>query len=533
MSHRLFICCCKGFFRDENRDELYTLLDVNKRATPAEIKRAYRNKSLQMHPDKLNQRGQEVTDKDRADFQRMKAAYDVLSDPQKRELYDQLGETGMLMMEDPFAAKDNMVKNFLRMGTRDRLRLVIFVLLFVGAVLLWPILFCAKVDGDTSASWVALWTPLWIYNALGLWYFVYLVSLGKIKAPEGMEEGWTDPYPLPLRVLALVKWTLLVLFQIFLTMRLDNDIDWSYAAVGSPLLIWMGLQLFGHAYEATRPAPPDRSDESMLNEEEGGIPPDQEKREQAIAKRTEARYAVGKDCIWMLQLVFLVIKLDEDVDWSWWVVFLPTWFVLFGQLLGYYVDYSLAKKLAQGTEGKEEEDLTQEEKERIADASQLIVHATTSCCCWGFTFVTVVLAVNAIAGADYSAFVIFIPQFVIAGTLLCCMVCFICCVRDLPDMDGDGVPDHEEGGSGVTAPPHAPASYGTYNPPNVTSGAGAKGSPASSNPNAGGGATVITMPPPPPSGSSQQVEVASTPAPPRPVPASTPAPENQADGGID
>lgn len=50
---------------------------MNKRATPAEIKRAYRNKSLQMHPDKLNQRGQEVTEKDRADFQRMKAAYDV------------------------------------------------------------------------------------------------------------------------------------------------------------------------------------------------------------------------------------------------------------------------------------------------------------------------------------------------------------------------------------------------------------------------------------------------------------------------
>ena len=43
---------------------------------------------------------------------------------------------------------------------------------------------------------------------------MYLVSLGEIKAPEGMEEGWTDPYPLPLRVLALVKWTLLVLFQV-------------------------------------------------------------------------------------------------------------------------------------------------------------------------------------------------------------------------------------------------------------------------------------------------------------------------------
>lgn len=44
------------------------------------------------------------------------------------------------------------------------------------------------------------------------------MSLGEIKAPEGMEEGWKDPYPLPLRFLALVKWTLLVLFQVMMVM---------------------------------------------------------------------------------------------------------------------------------------------------------------------------------------------------------------------------------------------------------------------------------------------------------------------------
>ena len=60
-----------------DRDELYDLLDVERRATPAEIKKAYRNKSLQMHPDKLNQKGQEVTEDDRSDFQKMKTAYDV------------------------------------------------------------------------------------------------------------------------------------------------------------------------------------------------------------------------------------------------------------------------------------------------------------------------------------------------------------------------------------------------------------------------------------------------------------------------
>jgi len=58
-------------------DALYELLDIDRRATAADIKRAYRSKSLLMHPDKINQRGQEVTDEDRANFQKMKNAYDV------------------------------------------------------------------------------------------------------------------------------------------------------------------------------------------------------------------------------------------------------------------------------------------------------------------------------------------------------------------------------------------------------------------------------------------------------------------------
>ena len=69
------ICVC--VVCGTHRDELYHLLDVDRRATAADIKRAYRNKSLQMHPDKLNQRGQEVTDEDKANFQKMKSAYDV------------------------------------------------------------------------------------------------------------------------------------------------------------------------------------------------------------------------------------------------------------------------------------------------------------------------------------------------------------------------------------------------------------------------------------------------------------------------
>lgn len=75
----------------------------------------------------------------------------------------------------------------------------------------------------------------------------------------------------------------------------------------------------------------------------------------------------------------------------------------------------------------------QEEKVRVMAATQLMANAVTSCCCWGITLVTVVLAVSAIAGADYSTFVIFIPQFVIAGLVVCCMTCIICCVRELSE----------------------------------------------------------------------------------------------------
>ncbi|CAM9349805.1 unnamed protein product [Choristocarpus tenellus] len=101
----LAICCCKDFFRgDEDRDGLYNALEVDRSATQVEIKQAYKNMSLQIHPDKITQRGLEVTTVDKEKYQRMKESYDVLSNPQKRELYDQLGETGMNMMDDPVAS---------------------------------------------------------------------------------------------------------------------------------------------------------------------------------------------------------------------------------------------------------------------------------------------------------------------------------------------------------------------------------------------------------------------------------------------
>jgi DnaJ-class molecular chaperone len=59
--------------------EHYQTLGVAKTATPDEIKKAYRKLASQHHPDKGG---------DTATFQKIQTAYDILSDPQKRQEYD-------------------------------------------------------------------------------------------------------------------------------------------------------------------------------------------------------------------------------------------------------------------------------------------------------------------------------------------------------------------------------------------------------------------------------------------------------------
>ena len=63
----------------------YEVLGVSKNASKADIKKAFRQKSKEHHPDKG---GDETT------FKKISSAYDILSDDQKRAQYDQFGAAG-------------------------------------------------------------------------------------------------------------------------------------------------------------------------------------------------------------------------------------------------------------------------------------------------------------------------------------------------------------------------------------------------------------------------------------------------------
>ena len=70
--------------------DYYEILEVSKNASKEEIKKSYRKKALQYHPDR-NPGDKSAEDK----FKEAAEAYDVLSDDTKRQRYDQFGHAGV------------------------------------------------------------------------------------------------------------------------------------------------------------------------------------------------------------------------------------------------------------------------------------------------------------------------------------------------------------------------------------------------------------------------------------------------------
>jgi molecular chaperone DnaJ len=103
--------------------DYYTVLGVQRNVTPEEIKKAYRKLALQYHPDR-NPGDKGAEEK----FKEASEAYQVLSDPEKRQLYDRYGMEGLKgagyqgfgAAADIFSTFGDLFEDLLGFGPRRR-----------------------------------------------------------------------------------------------------------------------------------------------------------------------------------------------------------------------------------------------------------------------------------------------------------------------------------------------------------------------------------------------------------------------------
>lgn len=449
--------CFKSCLKGADDHELYAALNIEdtdyQSVTVDTIKKQFKKISLSLHPDKLAQRGQAATDEDKGKFLKAKEAYDVLSDPKKRKLYDELGSSGLKVFENPADLNPiDLLKNF-QNNSSDRCSVVLLIAFVFACILLFPILFSLKCDGTIDdAPWTAIWTPMWIVDAGML---VTALSLFSEKSGdpdsrredrEGYEnaddmESDANLMPLSEKVANLVTTVLFILIQIFVLVRLDSDSSWSYFAVFIPWFLYeivVTAILTPSAFVTTIPRPDVSS--NLSDNEEGNDDNFMHK----IQKETEYFNKVFEQqaerksvCVSLLRIwlaIFLALKADGTVDWNWGIVFLPVWLYF---LLG-YVQAAIIRQWAnrelQGVdvtavETGEDPDLAHAIK--VRQGMQLHSVAFSQCFLAPIMplFITIMLICRIqVSGASYSTFLIILPVFLILGCCCCAVFCGLCCV---------------------------------------------------------------------------------------------------------
>ena len=380
-----------------------------------------------------------------------------MSDPHKRETYDAIGERGLKWIEEPFSLDpQEMARNFANSSTIDRSKIFSIFVCIAIVVFILPILICLQVDGILGdARWTAILVPLWIWDAIILLYYIRIITLGPTSRPDNIPESdWEDPFPMSKRFLSLLRFLLIVAFEILASANLDGYIDVPWVQIFVPLYLWELTTIYkkvplarmrivtvedletalGKPYEEFTQA------EKDLIICRYTVVPSLESPEFEAAHRlkSRARQEIIKVCFRAIFLAILLAQLDMSLEWNWWLIFTPFWLMSFCICCGSYqsfaetqgalaeIDPSLFNDeenqnlngSAYGAMGGKSNVSAEKKEELKAQLLQQGYKLVTSCCSQAFLLIMVCLFVGKLQGAEYSSFWIISPVLIIVSGYL-------------------------------------------------------------------------------------------------------------------
>jgi hypothetical protein len=251
----------------------------------------------------------------------------------------------MKWLEEPFSIDpQELAHNFATSSAYDRSKIFLIFVAIAVAVLILPILICLHVDGHfgINASWTATLTPLWIWDILILVYHSRVIAMGPIQKPDHVpQEDWVDPLPMHKRILSCARFTLLVLFEIMVALKMDQAIRMPWTFIFSPLYVWEATTLYKkwplarmrivtvEDLEAAlgKPFSQFSTAEKELIAKRYSVVPSTEcpEFEAAQALKTRARHDIFTSVVRVVFFGLLLLQLDFGKGWNWWLVFIPFW----------------------------------------------------------------------------------------------------------------------------------------------------------------------------------------------------------------
>ncbi|KAH9102065.1 hypothetical protein LEN26_015587 [Aphanomyces euteiches] len=370
--------------------------------TPEDLKKAYRRKALQLHPDK---RGN--TPEAQEEFMLMKNAYDILNDPKQREIYDMMGEDGVKLVHQygdlsPDELLMAMLNSLAQSGPMGKCIIFSFVAFFLGFFTLIPLFICLKVDQDIGWSWITVFVPMWILDGIVLCCVGGSFCGQDSDIHQEPEDRQSTTVRVVLKLLLLVKVLLFVGFQVLVAMKLQGSIPAiSIPVVFAPYFVLEGFYLIEKiitgilSYAAFAAA--------TAND--------------PAASFGQSRMSLILDIVnsWMMSILrlsfgFLVaFKLDKSLDVSWWIVFVPVWIYVFTLLIQTYARRNKQKE-RRSNDGNEDESDEQ-------DSPSLLGLICIFLGIFIFMSPFFILAYR-LQSADFSAFYVLLPWLIIVGIAL-------------------------------------------------------------------------------------------------------------------